>query len=69
MIAARLDTETENRLKALAKQTGRTKTSYVRNVILNRLEDLEDIYAVVKHTLCPGKKTYSSEEVKHELGL
>ncbi len=68
MIAIRLDTETENRLKDLAKKTGRTKTFYVREAILSYLEDLEDMYAVVQHSLRPGK-TYSAEEAKHALGL
>ena len=68
MIAIRLDTETENRLKNLAKKTGRTKTFYVREAILNHLEDLEDIYLAMQHSLRPGK-TYSAEEAKHALGL
>ncbi|HLB34446.1 MAG: CopG family transcriptional regulator [Verrucomicrobia bacterium RIFCSPHIGHO2_12_FULL_41_10] len=68
MIAIRLDTETENRLKNLAKKTGRTKTFYVREAILKHLEDLEDIYLAMQHSLRSGK-TYSEEEVKHALGL
>ena len=68
MIAIRLDTETEGRLKALAQKTGRTKTFYVREAILNHLEDLEDIYLATQRLVTPGK-TYSAEEVKHALGL
>ena len=34
----------ESRLDALAKATGRTKTFYAREAILEHLEDLEDLY-------------------------
>ena len=44
MIAVRLPKEIESRLDNLAKLTGRTKTFYVREAILDHLEDLEDIY-------------------------
>lgn len=57
-----------NRLKALAQKIGRTKTFYVREAILNYLEDLEDIYLAIQHSLRPGK-TYSAEEAKHALSL
>ena len=42
MLAIRLDPKIEKRLEALAKRTGRTKTFYAREAILNYLEDLED---------------------------
>lgn len=44
MLAIRLPAEVENRLDALAKATGRTKTFYAREAILEYLEDLEDLY-------------------------
>ena len=44
MLAIRLPEEIEKRLDALAKATGRTKTFYAREAILEHLEDLEDIY-------------------------
>lgn len=68
MIALRLDAKIENRLKALAEKTGRTKTFYVREAILNYLEDLEDVYLATQRLMKPGK-IYSAEEVKHALGL
>ena len=46
MIAVRLPNEIEERLDSLAKQTGRTKTFYIREAILEHLEDLEDTYLV-----------------------
>lgn len=44
MLAIRLPAEVESRLDALAKATGRTKTFYAREAILEHLDDLEDLY-------------------------
>ncbi|MGH8750302.1 MAG: type II toxin-antitoxin system RelB family antitoxin [Burkholderiales bacterium] len=44
MLALRLPEEIEKRLALLAKKTGRTKTFYVREALLEYLEDLEDYY-------------------------
>ena len=48
MLAIRLSEEIENRLDALAKATGRTKTFYAREAILKYLDDIEDIYLAEK---------------------
>ena len=44
MLAIRLPQEIENRLTALAAATGRTKTFYAREAILEHIDDLEDLY-------------------------
>jgi len=44
MLAIRLPNTIEKRLEKLAKRTGRTKTYYVREAILEHLADLEDLY-------------------------
>lgn len=44
MLAIRLPQEIEARLDTLAKATGRSKTYYAREAILEHLDDLEDIY-------------------------
>ena len=44
MLAIRLPHSIEKRLEKLARRTGRTKTYYVREAILEHLEDLEDMY-------------------------
>ena len=44
MLAVRLDSETEQRLEALAARTGRTKIFYAREAISAHLDDLEDFY-------------------------
>jgi RHH-type transcriptional regulator, rel operon repressor / antitoxin RelB len=38
----RLDAETENRLNNLAHTTGRSKAYYLRELINNGIDDLED---------------------------
>jgi len=48
MIAVRLPKEIEERLDALAKATGRTKTFYVREAILEYLDDMEDLHLAEK---------------------
>lgn len=67
MIAVRLDKEIENRLDLLAQRTGRTKTFYVREAILEHLEDLEDAYVAEQRLNKPGK-TYTLDEVEKLLG-
>jgi len=44
MIAVRLPQEIEERLERLAKQTGRTKTYYVREAIAEHLQEMEEVY-------------------------
>ncbi len=42
--SVRLDPDVEKRLDRLASQTGRTKAFYLRQIIGQGLEDLEDYY-------------------------
>ncbi len=65
MIAVRLPQEIESRLDNLAKLTGRTKTFYVREAILDHLEDLEDIYIAEKRLKTSGA-TVSLESLIEE---
>ncbi len=44
MLAIRLPKDIEDRLEALAAATGRTKSFYVREAILEHIDDLEDLY-------------------------
>lgn len=44
MLSIRLPEELEARLETLARQTGRTKSYYARQAIVEKIEDLEDIY-------------------------
>lgn len=72
MIAVRLPTEIETRLDALASATGRTKTFYVREAILEHLDDLEDYYLAaetVERIRKGQERTLSLDEVERQLGL
>lgn len=72
MLVIRLPAEVEARLEALAKATGRTKTYYAREAILEHLSDLEDLYLAEQRLIenRAGKsRTYSLDEVEHDLGL
>jgi RHH-type transcriptional regulator, rel operon repressor / antitoxin RelB len=44
ILTIRLPQSIEKRLEKLARRTGRTKTYYVREAILEHLEEIEDLY-------------------------
>ncbi len=72
MLAIRLDADIEARLTALAQKTGRTKTFYAKQAILEHLEDLEDLYLAEQETIAirAGKsKTTPLLEVMREYGM
>jgi RHH-type rel operon transcriptional repressor/antitoxin RelB len=72
MLAIRLPADIEERLNALAKVTGRTKTFYVREAILEHLDDLEDIYLAEKRLedIRAGREeTIPLEQVERDLDL
>jgi RHH-type rel operon transcriptional repressor/antitoxin RelB len=72
MLAIRLPVEIEDRLEALSKATGRTKTYYAREAILEYLDDLEDLYLAEKSLadLRAGRDTaIPLEEVMREYGM
>jgi RHH-type transcriptional regulator, rel operon repressor / antitoxin RelB len=71
-ISIRLDASIENRLDALARSTGRSKSFFLRELINNGIEDLEDSYraSVVMERIRTGQeKVYSLERVRQNLGL
>ena len=68
----RLDPETEKRLDQLATKTGRSKAYYLRELVANGLEDLEDYYLAASTTERVRKgeeKVHSAEQVRKDLGL
>lgn len=72
MLAIRLPSEIESRLDALAKATGRTKTFYARQAILEHLDDLEDLYLAEQRLLdirAGLSQTVSLEEVMKRYGM
>ena len=68
MLAVRLPIEVEKRLDVLAKKTGRTKTYYVREAVIDHLENLEDIYLSLERLEKPGKR-WSLEDLEKEIDL
>lgn len=71
-IGVRIPKSIGKRLDTLAKRTGRTKTFYIREAILEHLDDLEDIYFAEKvlQRVRSGEEPISSlDEVEHRLGL
>jgi RHH-type rel operon transcriptional repressor/antitoxin RelB len=72
LLALRLPEDIESRLDKLAKATGRTKSFYAREAILEHLADLEDLYLAEKRLakVRTGKsKTYTLNAVEQALGL
>ncbi len=72
MLAIRLPETIEKRLDRLAKRTGRTKTYYAREAILQHLDELEDIYLAEKRleAVRSGRsRTIPLEEVIRRRGL
>jgi RHH-type rel operon transcriptional repressor/antitoxin RelB len=68
MLAIRLPKDIDQRLEALAKRTGRTKTWYAREAILRHLEDMEDTYIAIDRVENPAKRL-TMEEVEKALGV
>lgn len=72
MLAIRLPSEIEARLEALAQATGRTKTFYAREAILEHLDDLEDLYLAEQRLIdirAGRSTTVPLEEVMKRYGL
>lgn len=68
MLAVRLPDDVEKRLKALAQKTGRTKTYYVREAVVDHIDDLEDTYLALERLEKPAKR-WSLEDLEKEIDL
>jgi len=68
MLAIRLPEDIERRLAELAAKTGRTKTFYAREAILDHLDEIEDKYLAISRLENPGKR-WSLEELEQDLDL
>ena len=72
MLAVRLPSEVESRLEALSRATGRTKTFYAREAILEHLDDLEDLYLAEQRLIdirAGRDETMSLEAVMQRYGM
>jgi RHH-type rel operon transcriptional repressor/antitoxin RelB len=63
VLALRLPPDLEARLDALAKKTGRTKSFYAREAIIEHIEDLEDAYLAEERIRTDSGKRISLEEI------
>ena len=68
----RLAPETEKRLDHLAAHTGRTKAYYLREIIEQGLEEMEDYYLaadVLERARKGQEQVHSASDVRKDLGL
>lgn len=71
-ISIRLPEEVESRLSQLANLTGRSKTFYIREAIVEHLDDMEDLYMAERELeeIRAGRaRTVPLEEVMKRYGM
>lgn len=71
-VSIRLDPLIEQRLDNLAHLTGRAKSYYLRELIVNGLDDLEDFYladATMERVRKGQETVIDANEVRNSLGL
>jgi RHH-type rel operon transcriptional repressor/antitoxin RelB len=70
--SVRLAPELEQRLDFLAAHTGRTKAYYLREIIEQGIEDMEDYYLaaeVLERVRKGQERVHSADSVRMDLGL
>ena len=70
--SVRLLPELEKRLDTLARQTGRTKAYYLREIVENGIAEMEDYYlaAATLERIRKGQEdVFPAKDVRKELGL
>lgn len=68
----RLAPDTEQRLDYLASHTGRTKAYYLRKIIEQGIEEMEDYYLafeVLERVRKGQEQVHSAADVRSDLGL
>ncbi|MFZ2053940.1 MAG: DUF6290 family protein [Candidatus Aminicenantales bacterium] len=69
VISVRLPDEISRRLSALAKRTKRTKTSFIREMIEEKLADYEEAYTALERLNDKNARYLTTEELEKKLGL
>jgi RHH-type transcriptional regulator, rel operon repressor / antitoxin RelB len=64
MLALRLPKDLEERLAFMAKRTGRTKSAFARQAIIDNIDALEDEFLLERAYAESDGTTYSLAEVK-----
>lgn len=70
--SVRLSPETEQRLDYLASHTGRTKAYYLREIIEQGIQEIEDYYLaadVLERVRKGQEQVHSAANVRRDLGL
>ncbi|MCW5824573.1 MAG: TraY domain-containing protein [Cyanobacteria bacterium TGS_CYA1] len=68
----RFSPEIEKRLDRLAKETGRAKSFYIKQMVEDNIDDIEDCYlaeSVLERIRAGKEKVHNSASVRKELGL
>jgi RHH-type transcriptional regulator, rel operon repressor / antitoxin RelB len=69
VISIRLPDEVSRRLNALAKKTKRTKTSFIREMVEDKLTDYEEAYTALERLNDKNARYLTTEELEKKLGL
>ncbi len=68
MTSIRLDKDLDSRLTRLATLTGRTKSFYIRRLIEDHIDELEDRF-IAEHRLENPAERMTSRDMRRDLGL
>ena len=71
-VSIRVSKSTEERIANLVSKAGRSSSYYLLEAVDRGLQDVEDYYLATKilEEVCDGReRTYSTEELRQELGL
>jgi RHH-type rel operon transcriptional repressor/antitoxin RelB len=69
VISIRLPDDIFRRLSSLARKTRRTKTSFIKEMIEEKLCDYEDAYTALERLNDKNAKYLTAEELEKKLGL
>jgi RHH-type rel operon transcriptional repressor/antitoxin RelB len=69
VISIRLPDDLSRRLNELAKKTRRTKTSFIREMVEEKLADYEEAYTALERLNDKNARYLTTEELERKLGL
>jgi len=69
VLSIRLSDELSRRLSTLAKKTRRTKTSFIREMVEEKLAEYEEAHTALERLNEKNTKYLTTEELEKKLGL
>jgi RHH-type transcriptional regulator, rel operon repressor / antitoxin RelB len=69
VLSIRLPADLSRRLSALAKKTRRTKTSFIREMMEEKLADYEEAYTALERLNDKNARYLTTDELERKLGL